>query len=430
MILCRGRLLPSEAQNEVLAQLGQWINATLTAPPLEPELTIRACHQLAQRAQNGEFSQELQGIDLDPALKEEQIQTAIQLLQRESLEAMVALQLGEEPFAPQRVQPPYYAGTIVKQRYPLGVLLHIAAGNMDGLPVFTVIEGLLAGNINLLKLPSADHGLSVALLQKLVETEPKLADYIYVFDTPSTDLSAMNTLAQQANGVVVWGGEGAVSAVRAMAPVGAKLIEWGHRLSFAYVTRAGCQPEHISALGRHIMQTKQMLCSSCQTIFLDSDNPRDMEAFAGKMLPALEQAAQKYPVRTVGDLAQATLKRYTASLERMAGHSEDIVLEGRGCGIVLKQDRELELSYQFGNPIVKCLPRGELLSALRRRHGVLQTAGLLCGEEEREPLSRLLVQAGIVRITGPGEMSRGTCLDAHDGEYPLQRYTRVVEFRE
>ena len=32
-----------------------------------------------------------------------------------------------------------------------------------------------------------------------------------------------------------------------------------------------------------------------------------------------------------------------------------------------------------------------------------------------------------IRVTGPGDMSRTTCGDAHDGDYPLRRYTRVTE---
>ena len=431
MILCRGELLESQDQGAVLDQLEGWIDQTLSAPPLLPERTISACHRLALRAERGEFDSVIARLDLDPALRDQQVTAAVRMLRRESLEAMVAVQLGERHFEPVRVAPPYYEGSIMKRRYPLGVLMHIAAGNMDGLPVFTVIEGLLAGNINLLKLPSADSGLSVTLLHQLVCEEPALADYVYVFDTPSTDLAALNRLARLSNGVVVWGGEGAVSAVRAMAPAGVKLIEWGHRLSFAYVTRLAMRDRtQIEALAGHIMQTKQMLCSSCQTIFLDTEDQKEQSAFAALLLPALDEAARRYPVRTVDALAQTTLSRYTASLERAAGRSEDTILEGEGCCVVLKPDRELELSLQNGSPIVKCLPRGQLLSVLRRRSGVLQTAGLLCAPEERGELTELLARAGVVRITGPGEMSRGTCLDAHDGEYPLQRYTRVVEYDE
>ena len=90
-------------------------------------------------------------------------------------------------------------------------------------------------------------------------------------------------------------------------------------------------------------------------------------------------------------------------------------------------DSKLELSWLGGNCWVKPLPREKLLAALKGQKGYLQTAGLLCAPEEREALSLLLLRAGVVRVTGPGEMSRSTCGDAHDGEYPLRRYTRITE---
>lgn len=428
MILSRGTVLPTEEQSRVLEQLPGWINETLARPPLLPEVTIAACDRLSRRAQDGAFDREIAGLDLDPALKKEQVDTALALLRRESLQAMVDIQLGPAPFAPVTVRPPHHSGAIVKQRRPLGVLLHIAAGNLDGLPAFTVVEGLLAGNINLLKLPSADHGLSIALLRRLVEEEPALADYIYVFDTPSEDVAALRRLADLSDGVVIWGGEGAVSAVRTLAPTGVKLIEWGHRLGFAYVTDRGREEGQLSALAEHIMKTKQLLCSSCQTIFLDTGDMGQLREFAGQFLPLLERAARRWPVRDMGALAQGTLRRYTARLERAAGQGGETILEGDGCSLTLREDRELELSAQFGNPILKCLPRSELLPPLRRSRGVLQTAGLLCAPEERRSLTETLLRAGLVRITGAGEMSRGTCTDAHDGEYPLQRYTRVVQW--
>ena len=64
---------------------------------------------------------------------------------------------------------------------------------------------------------------------------------------------------------------------------------------------------------------------------------------------------------------------------------------------------------------------------LRRHKGVLQTAGLICAPEEREELAMVLLRAGVVRVTGADDMSRTTCGDAHDGDYPLRRYTRVTE---
>ncbi len=77
-------------------------------------------------------------------------------------------------------------------------MLHIAAGNADGLPVLSLAEGLLTGNINLLKLPQADGGLSVEAVRCMLEIEPELADYIYIFDTPSSDVVTLQRLAAHA----------------------------------------------------------------------------------------------------------------------------------------------------------------------------------------------------------------------------------------
>ena len=79
---------------------------------------------------------------------------------------------------------------------------------------------------------------------------------------------------------------------------------------------------------------------------------------------------------------------------------------------------------------MKRLLRGKLVSALDPCRGRLQTAGLICPPEERAELSALLTQAGVNRITAPGHMSDSLPLEAHDGEYPLRRYVRVVDIED
>ncbi len=81
---------------------------------------------------------------------------------------------------------------------------------------------------------------------------------------------------------------------------------------------------------------------------------------------------------------------------------------------------------QFRNCWVKPLPREQLLAALRPHKNHLQTAALLCGKEEFAPLAETLGRTGIVRITDPANMSTSYCGAAHDGEYALQRYTKVL----
>lgn len=417
MIFANGKLLPDSRRDKLLQGLETEINATRMAPPLEAETVISAVDALGKRLAGGEFDALLAqylpaGVELDDLLP---------LLSRAALMQKLKTELGEEPFAPRD------HGRTTARLLPLGTLLHIAPGNMPGLPVYSVVEGLLTGNVNLLKLPRSDKGLSLAALSLLCEQEPRLAPYIYAFDLPSTETGDLKRLSALADGIVTWGGEGAVKAARALAGPGCKLMEWGHRLSFAYISGYEDKEAELAALAGHIVTTGQRLCSSCQVIFLDSGDRSEGEAFCREFLPYLEAAAAQRPGPFAG--AACTLSGHTALLERQAAGKDagELHLQGRGCSVTLRPDRELELSPMEGNVFVKLLPRSELLPALGRSKGVLQTAGLICPPVEREELAVLLVRAGVNRVTRPGAMSASFPGEAHDGEYPLRRYTRVVD---
>ena len=159
----------------------------------------------------------------------------------------------------------------------------------------------------------------------------------------------------------------------------------------------------------------------------------DVHTFCRDFLPLLEQAVTQGPARSLSVAAEQALRRYQIRIERaisgQASTDERTVYDGAGCSLTACTDRELELSDLFGNPLVKALPREELLPVLRRQKGRLQTAGLLCPEGDRAALTDLLVRAGVTRVLPAGEMSDSFCGEAHDGEYPLRRYTRMVNLR-
>lgn len=417
MIFANGKLLPDSQRKIVIQGLEQQINATRIGPSLHPETVIAAVDALGKRLAGGEFHSLLaQFLPAGVSLEE-----LLPLLRREAIEAKLAAELGPDPFGHKSFS------ETTAHVLPLGALFHIAPGNMPGLPVYTVLEGLLTGNINLVKLPRSDKGLSLAAFRLLVEQEPRLAPYIYAFDLPSGEEVDITFLASLADGLVTWGGEGAIRAARRLAPAGAKLIEWGHRLSFAYVSGYRDKDQELSALASHIVETNQRLCSSCQVIFLDTEHREEGETFCQTFLPYLEKAAARRPGLAPG--AQATLSGHTALLERIVeGTAEkETLFRGKGCSLIFRPDRELELSPMEGNVLVKLLPQGELLPTLRRQKGRLQTAGLLCSPEKREALIALLSRAGVTRITRAGTMSAAFPGEAHDGEYPLRRYVRIVD---
>ena len=418
MIFAGGKILPDSELNSLLDRLEEELAKTLSGPLLEADVVLDALDSLGKELDSGALDP-LIARYAPPGAREE-LERVRPQLSRPALEARLDLELGglggSRPFGRTELR-------------PLGVLLHVAPGNMAGLPAFTAVEGLLTGNLNLVKLPRGDKGLTLAVFQKLTEIEPRLAPWLYAFDLPSSDTAALRRLAALADGVVTWGGDGAVSAMRELAPPGCKLMEWGHRLSFAYLSH--WEGIGLAPLAEHIVSTGGLLCSSCQVIFLDTDLLSIAEQFCKKFLPVLEKTAASH-YRTPGQAAQASLYAREAALEQMVDRpdSGDLVFPGTCCSLTLRRDMELELSHLHGNVLVKRLPQKELIPALRRQRGRLQTAGLLCPEGERAELASLLVRAGVNRVTAPGHMSDTFPLEAHDGEYPLRRYVRAADIED
>ena len=419
MIFAGGKLLPDEERNAVLAGLAAGgLDRTLSGPALAADTVLNALEALGRELDSGA---------LDPLIAQyappgarEELERVRPQISRACLEARLELELGPLRAGPQ--SRPFGRAEL----HPLGVLLHVAPGNMAGLPAFTAVEGLLTGNINLVKLPHGEKGLTLAVFQKLVEVEPRLAPWLYAFGLSARDSGTIRTLAGLADGIVTWGGDGAVAALRELAPAGCKLIEWGHRLSFAYLSHwAGLD---LSGLAEHIIRTGGLLCSSCQVIFLDTKSMDEAADFAQSFLPLLERAAGQ-AAATPGRAGQAALYAREAWLEHVVDRAGqgDRFFRGQGCSVTLRTDQELELSPLNGNTLIKCLPREALLPVLRRQRGRLQTAGLLCPARERGELAGLLARAGVNRITIPGHMSDAFPGEAHDGEYPLRRYVRVVD---
>ena len=299
MILFHGQRWDDDQLERLRGNLAGACLETLAGPPLLPETVVAACEALASRMARGDYDPVLRPLLAALGVEESQFAAALRLFTRESLERKLTVELGDAPT--DLPHPPF--APIHRQRRGLGVLLHIAAGNVDGLPAYSVVEGLLAGNINILKLPAADRGVSLLLLEELTRIEPRLADFIYVFDTPSTDLASLEVFARAADAVVVWGGDEAVRSARQLAQPDTQIISWGHKLSFAYAVPDATQ-EDLAALARHICLTRQLLCSSCQGIFVDTADLAEAEELGERFFQLLRSENRRASPRGPGPAGQ------------------------------------------------------------------------------------------------------------------------------
>ena len=245
-----------------------------------------------------------------------------------------------------------------------------------------------------------------------------------MFDVPSTETETLKRLADLCDGIVVWGGDAAVKAARKLADVNTKIISWGHKLSFAYAEPDACD-EQLQQLAESICNTNQLLCSSCQGIFVNTESREEQKQFAVRFFEILKSVNKRsYPV-DYGMKAKSAINLYNERLESLSTKNE--VLYEDGISVLIREDKELELSYLYRNVWIKRLPIQELCT-LKKYKSYLQTASVLTADaEKRKKITSVLAQIGVVRITSAGNMSRTICGEAHDGTYALREYSRIVE---
>lgn len=348
---------------------------------------------------------------------------SVPVLSSEELFRKIKRELGELPFEISRLstREQEFEGWM-----PVGVLGHVTSSNDAMLPFFSSVEGILTGNINVIKTASGAHKVAMSMVEKLCEIDESLRPYFYVFPLSSKDEDLLSNMFALCNTIAVWGSDAATSGVRKLAPAGVKIVEWGNRISFSYFTKKGVNADRLRGLAEDVCVNDQQACSAPQLVYYETDNKDELDAFAQEVMSVLQEVSDTYPLHPMSQAEQAELTTQSrlCYLDEMMGEAK--LLEGEGCRIFVQYDHELCASPLYRTLIVKAIKRDELISALRPFRSYLQSVGLACGREEIVPLSQLMMAGGVNRITEPGLMMGGYTGEPHDGCYAMTHYLKRV----
>lgn len=421
MNLLNGQINYDQIDEKTIANIKADIIDTLLDESLDVFKVIDACDNIVSRFDIRNFTDTISQFGVSNELAELYLNQLKANFNRNALIYRLHREFGDTLFTKNEVLKNVY-----EQVQPLGVILHIPAGNADALPVFSVFEGLLCGNINILKLPSdIDNCLSIKILQLLIEEYPLLSKYVYVFDYSSKDIFTMKSLINIAHGVVVWGGSEAISAIRSITPPEIKLIEWGHKISFAYFTKKGITKKNLEIAAHNIAKTNQLLCSSCQGIYIDTDDINDIYNLCNDFIPILDSISLKYDNNiSIGVSAQITLLKITEKYSQQKNKSK--LFQGKNVSIIAYKDSNLTDSLKYRNLWIKPLLKKDILKILYPYKSLLQTVFLAGDINETENLSNLFLKSGLTRISIHNDMSDSYLAEPHDGEFSLRRYTKIT----
>ena len=312
------------------------------------------------------------------------------------------------------------------------LLAHVWAGNVPGLPLWSLACGLLvkAGNIG--KLPSAEPVFISVFTRLLAELHPPLRDAIAIVWWKGGEAGVDVALFGEAETVVAYGSNAALRDVRDRVPVTTRFLPHGHKLGVALVARAALDrvhgPANARLAARDITRHEQQGCYAPHVVYVERGGEVSPRDFAHHFAAELNNIEHRHPARVL-TLEEAAA---VAGWRQAAEWNDRMELLGEeGCGWAVVYSTELgPFAPTPGHRCVLVSPLDSLehvVSLLAPHAAVLQTVGMATTPDALYPLAEQLGRAGVTRIAPLGAMAQPEAGWHHDGRFNLADLVRMVE---
>lgn len=295
--------------------------------------------------------------------------------------------------------------------FPLGVVGHWPAGNVEIQPILSMTCALLGGNAALVRIPSGLVDLTRLVMEKLVQSDPeeRLTRRIFLaaFDHDRRDLQ--EAMARVVDGAMIWGGEEAVLQIRSLPfPHWTRLVVFGPRISVAAMD-AGAWSDPIEQknwclrLARDVWQFDQQACSSPQVLFLEKKAGESTDQFIAELQRAFESENLAHPRRAIPALLTSAICQARASW--LLNDSTRHALFPMSPDWTLLLGSGSDLPQPIQGKTLTVLEVADLADVISKWDGNVQTLGLGMADSEKEKQLALLAgRKGVDRIVKLGRM--------------------------
>jgi len=349
-------------------------------------------------------------------------------LRRGTLEPLLARELGAEWLRGRWRED----GRVRLRAFPVGIVGHWPAGNIEIQPVLSLTCALLGGNNCLVRVPGGLVEPTRLIVEKLKAADPTglLTGRMFLASFDHSRLDLHEAMARAVDGAMIWGGEESVLQVRALPfPHWARVVVFGPRLSVAamdagtWTDRQECK-SWCRRIARDVWQFEQQACSSPQTLFLERDGTADPAEFVAELKLAFEEESRAHPRLEIEPALTSAICRARASwlLDDIANRAffpqsaDWTILQGRGA----------EIPEPTQGRTLSVLLADDLLDAISKFDGSVQTLGLAMKDASKEDvLAEAAGRRGVDRVVRLGQMHVfGSPWDGTDLVRPMMRLVR------
>ncbi|MEH3146331.1 MAG: hypothetical protein PGN34_13495 [Methylobacterium frigidaeris] len=329
---------------------------------------------------------------------------------------------------------PAAKGGFVRAHGP-DLLLHVWAGNVPALPLWSLVCGLLvkAGTVG--KLASAEPLMAGWFAGLIAEADPELGDCIATIWWKGGEGACEAAVLREADTVLAYGDNATLTALRAKLPVTTRFLPHGHRIGFGVIAREALDSRRAPALARlaahDVARYEQQGCYSPQMLFVERGGAVSPAEFARYLAHELAALAARHPRRRLspGEAASVAAWRQAQEMRTFDG-TADLLGEPADPWSVVHLGAGEGLSPSGLNRTVALVSVEGLdaVPALVAPHrAFLQTAGIAAAPTNLFRLSERLAKVGVTRITAFGRMTAPEAGWHHDGRFSLLDLVTMTE---
>lgn len=376
------------------------------------------------------FKHALTQLSSESNLSPEEIRSTLKilpnLLKRENIERRVDAEFQPRELLDRFSKPRHFIGRV--RAVPLGVVLHVTAGNVFLSSIDSLIMGLVTKNISLVKVSSQNTFFPLFFAVKLLEHDKAkiVADKFSILHWKGGDDKVESLLKKKVDGIMAWGGEEMMESYRIHLPKEVKLLDFGPKISLQVISAKALQNKDLNkvaqAVVRDVIPWNQGACSSPQNLYLQ--NGIDQDSFLKALKLAFQTANPRGAISQ--DESVEVLKEYYRGLysELM---EEGEIIRGEDFLIHRETNSFLRPSPLNRSLIIKPFENEEdLFQSLSPFEYYLQSCSYLLHEEEKDAYLEALASAGIKRFSPLGTITWGMEGAPHDGRQVLRELTKFI----
>lgn len=316
------------------------------------------------------------------------------------------------------------------------LIVHVLAGNIPSPGIVSMCIGFLLRAGNLVKMSSHDPVFPALFLESLREVDPDLAACAAALTWPRTETAVTQAALARADAVIAYGDDFSIRALRQLTPSTAIFLGYGHKVSFAVITRPALTADNLGALcdaaAFDVSVYDQQGCLSPHVLFVEERGEISPRKFCAALAEAMAAYHARVPTGPLTDEEAAKITTVRLGYEFRSESDKRVA--------VWASDRPNEWAVIYDDDpsfTPSCLNRmvfvkpidgfKRVLSSIQRFAPRIACVGVAPFDDRAREFAAQLARLGIHRVCALGKMQQPPLAWHHEGRGRLGELVRWTD---